>query len=69
MKFKHLTGHSEPPTNDQNVMKFKHIKGRSGFPLKDKVARNGTNHSRLSRVLTSLIDIWDDIRGLLLSNS
>ena len=31
--------------------------------------RCGGGHSRLSRVLTSLIDIWDDIRELLLSNS
>ena len=29
----------------------------------------GAGHSRLFRVLTSLIDIWDDIRELLLSNS
>ena len=29
----------------------------------------GHRHSRLSRVLTSLIDILDDIRGFLLSNS
>ena len=34
----------------------------------DKQVSDDT-HSRLSRVLTSLIDIWDDIRGLLLSNS
>ena len=29
--------------------------------------RCASGHSRLSRVLMSLIDIWDDIRGFLLT--
>ena len=42
------------------------------FPLPFQILsismNSGPGHSSLSRVPTSLIDIWDDIRGLLLSN-